>query len=79
MTTETSNMKIDYAKLDAAIVLDLHDRPRRGYGDFDEAAREATRIAPRGWDRVLDRRFQSLRKRGLIRYVSGFWRIAKEA
>ncbi|MCE7031771.1 hypothetical protein LY625_03925 [Lysobacter sp. GX 14042] len=67
-----------YAGVDAGIVLDLHDRPRSGYYDWEIAKTEAKKLAPNGWDRVLDRRLQALRRRGLVAFVNREW-VRKEA
>lgn len=67
--------KGSYDKLDAAIVKDITDRPRRGYNDFSETvySEAIALVGKNDWDRALDRRLQALRKRGAVRCVNQAW------
>jgi len=68
-------MTVDYTRLDAAIVADVTARPRCGYREFDTAKPLAREISEFNWDRVLDRRFQSLCKRGQLARKDGSWTL----
>lgn len=71
-----------YEKLDAMIVESIRFLCGANFsvlssGDvMDEAIRIANCTGREAF-RVIDGRLQALKKRGLIRYVGGEWRIAK--
>lgn len=68
-----------YAELDTAI-LDSIQRGRDTFGALTVGATGAMadRLATAtGGDRVIDRRLQSLRKRGLIRFAGLRWQLVE--
>lgn len=70
-----------YAELDALILAHI----RNGRDTFGSLTRGETGAMaykagyPSGVDRTIDRRLQSLRKRGLIRFGGGRWHLARPA
>ena len=66
-------IKFDYTKFDDELINML----RSGGKSFAYLLKHSTEDYPsrlKGWhDRAVDRRLQSLRKRGLIRHLDGKW------
>ncbi|MGH8465681.1 MAG: hypothetical protein ACRER5_16180 [Pseudomonas sp.] len=79
MRHTTPLTKKSYEKLDACLVSDITDRPRRGYADYSEKTYiEAKALAGQDdWDRAIDRRLQALRKQGQIRCVNKAWLLVE--
>jgi hypothetical protein len=69
-------MTTSYASLDAEIVKAIRDGRRTfseiRYSDVYKAAEAVTKPGAEPW-RTIDRRLQSLRKRGIIKYNNGRW------
>ena len=66
-----------YEKLDAAII----ENVKRGNAKFGSIYDSVTFAIPHqqrvdGW-RTVDRRLQALRKKGLIRFIGGGWKITE--
>ena len=72
---------MNYAELDSKIVSTLAEYGPLVFGQLDTVLqREVLAVTPAGKEpfRTLDRRLQSLRKAGKIRFVGGFgWRVVE--
>jgi hypothetical protein len=69
-------MSNKYEAVDAEIISCIRSG-RRTFSEMGTAKATAEPMGE-GW-RIVDRRLQSLRKRGLIEYVSGSWREVESA
>jgi hypothetical protein len=70
-----------YDKLDALIVGAIQDKQEAKFndiylGDVSDEARRIAQLTKRDAYRVVDGRLTALKRRGLIRFVGGAWRIA---